>query len=60
MKVLDLINELERLKQELKDKEIMVYSPNGLLSPAEIKFKLKNEKNIWDKSEENVECIVLS
>ncbi|MHA1757371.1 MAG: hypothetical protein ACTSVV_11415 [Promethearchaeota archaeon] len=42
MKILDkFIKELQRIKKELKNKEIVIKAENGLLLPPEIKFILK-------------------
>ncbi len=59
MNVKELIKNLQNIKQELQEKEVTVMQPNGLLTPAEIKFQLKEPSKL-DKTKDNVECIILS
>ena len=58
MKVKQLIKELQNIKESLQDKEIFVYGENGLRTLPEIKYVM-NDYSKLDKSEENVECVIL-
>ena len=59
MTVNDLINELQMLKKELKDKEVVVQAPNGVLFEPKIKFRHKDPSTFLNNSAENVESVVL-
>jgi len=57
--VFELIIKLQNIKEELKDKEVLVVAENGLLVEPEIKVSLKDYSK-HDKTKENVEYIVLT
>ena len=57
--VSQLIRQLQNLKPELQEKEVMVIAQNGLLMEPQIKFSVKEKGNL-DKTKENVEYVVLT
>lgn len=60
MTVKQLAKKLGELKSSLQDKEIVIEAQNGLLLSPEIKFKLYDSHDILNRSDENVEQIILS
>lgn len=59
MTVKELINNLSNLKEELQDKEIKMYSPNGFFIEPEIKLNLINEMDCHNKSKDNVKYVII-
>jgi len=59
MKVTELIQKLNLLKDELKECDIKVIAQNGLLFEPVIKFQLKEKGNL-DKTKDNVENIIIT
>ena len=59
MTVRDLIRELDGLKEELKDIEVRVRQPNGLLTEPSIKFLRKNPYDPWSLTKENTRFVVI-
>jgi len=59
MNINELIRKLENMRDDLKEKDIVVEAENGLLLPPEIKFKLKNPSDALNLSSENVEYILI-
>ena len=57
--VRELANRLLKVREDLQDKEIVIINENGTETPPEIKFVLKDEYDVLNKSSENVEKIVL-
>lgn len=55
-KLIEVLNKYERYM----DTEVEIECPNELLVSPSIKFKLKDESDIFNRSAENVESIVLS
>lgn len=55
-KLIELLNTYDKFM----DTEVEIECPNELLVSPSIKFKLKDESNIFNRSVENVESIVLS
>lgn len=53
------IAELDSLKEELKDKEIVTVAPNGLLFQPKANLMLKDKHDVLNFSKENVERIVI-
>jgi len=60
MKVSEFIDRLNVLKDELKDKDIVIVASNGLLVTPEIKFQLKNQMDSFNLSGDNVEYVILT
>jgi len=60
MKVNELIRKLENMRDDLKEKDIVIEAENGVLLPLEIKFKLKNPYDALNLSDENVEYVVIA
>lgn len=50
---------LSNLKDELQDKPVYIKDKEGNLVPFDVKFILKDPMNVWDKSKDNVESIIL-
>ena len=57
MKLKEFINQLENIKNELKDTEIYIISRSGLMVSPELKFSLRDYS--LDKTKKNVEFIVI-
>lgn len=53
------LKQFENCDKELLQKEVVVVTPNGLLTEPKIKFEFK-EKYTLDHSPDNIERIVLS
>jgi len=53
-----LAKQLLNIRPDLQDKEVFVYTKNGMLVPPDVKFHLKDLGNI-SKDKKNVEAIVL-
>ena len=60
MNVNELVRKLESIRDDLKEKDIVIEAENGMLLPPEIKFKLKNPSDALNLSSENVEYIVIT
>lgn len=60
MKLEELIEQLQNVKDSLKDKEVFVVAENGLLMEPKIKSVLIDYRNAYDQSEENVKCLIVS
>lgn len=59
MKIKELINKLNSLKDELKECDVKIIAQNGLLFDPVIKFQLK-EKGNMSKTKDNVLNIILT
>lgn len=59
MKLKYFIKKLDSLKDELKEKEVCVVAPNGLLVEPQIKYEQRDLMKVLDFSDENIERIVL-
>ena len=59
MKLKHFIEKLDSLRDGLKEKEVCVIAPNGLLMEPQIRYKQKDPMKVLDFSDENVERIVL-
>jgi len=59
MTVKEFIKKLESLKDELKDIEIKVRQPNGILTTPEIKFVLNSPYKFPTLTKENVKFIII-
>jgi len=59
MKVKHFIEKLDSIKDELKEKEVRIVAPNGLLMEPQIRYDQKDPMKVLDFSDENVERIVL-
>ena len=60
MTVNELIKTLQNLKPELKEKEVKIFREAGELWIAtEVKLVLKDPYNVWDRSKNNVDYIVI-
>ena len=59
MTVNDFIKELQRLQPKLRDKDVVIQCPNGLLVEPKAKMLLKDEKNIFGGIE-NVKSMVIT
>ena len=53
------IDDLNRIKQELRDKEIVIQASNGLLFEPKVKFIVKEIHNL-NKDAENVDKIIIT
>ena len=54
------IRNLQNIKDELKQSDVVVIAENGLELTPKIKFKLKDKHKISELSKENVESIVIT
>ena len=59
MNVKELIEKLEHLKKEMHDKEIVVYSPNGLCMEPKIKIELYDDLDPLNKGSDNIKRVIL-
>ena len=59
MTLQEFIDELNSIKDSLKNNQIKLIKPNGILTTPDIKFKLKDEMDSLNLSNENVEYIVI-
>ena len=59
MYVEEFITKLQKLKKELKHKNIKIVSQNGLLQKPELKIVLKDKTDALNLSEENVDYILI-
>ena len=55
-KLIEILNTYDRYM----DTEVEIECPNELLVSPSIKYKLKNEKDLFNRSPDNVESIVIS
>lgn len=60
MTVNDLIKHLENYSDEMKEKEIRIVCPNGLLVDPMIKFVLKDKSQIFNYGCDNIKTIVFT
>jgi len=59
MKLRHFIEKLDSIKDELKEKEVCIVAPNGLLMEPQIRYEQRDPMKVLDLSEENVKRIVL-
>ena len=59
MNVNELVRRLESIRDDLKEKDVVIEAENGMLLPPEIKFKLKKTGDVLNFSNENVEYILI-
>ena len=60
MKARELLKELQNLKEDLLEKDIIIIAPNGLEFDPKIKFKLIDKYDPLNISSENIELLVIS
>jgi hypothetical protein len=59
MTVNQFIKVLQKIKPELRDKDIMIWGLNGIEYAPGVHFKLKDRMDAFNKSAENVDYILL-
>lgn len=59
MTVNDFINELQKLPDERKEKEIVVIAPNCMEFEPKLRIKLIDKYDVLNKSENNIESTVI-
>lgn len=59
MKISGLIAILEKLPDNIKDKDVVVIAPNGLEFEPAIKYQLKDRGDALNFQAENIEKVVL-
>jgi len=59
MTINEFINELQKLSNERKEKEIFVIAPNGLEFEPKLRIKLIDKYDVLNKSENNIESTVI-
>lgn len=58
MTLRDFINDLQRLKPSLMDKEIVIVAPNGLQFEPKVKMVYDNMADIFDAEKEPTQLVI--
>jgi hypothetical protein len=60
MTINELIKELNALREDIKNKDVVVIQHNGLQTEPDIKFELIDHLNPFNMSSENIKRVVLT
>lgn len=60
MTVDDLIRQLQGYSKEIREKEIKVEAPNGLMLTPEVKLVLKDRYNVLNHGVDNIDYLLIT
>ncbi len=60
MTVNELIKRLKNYPSEIREKQIQIQAPNGLIMKPEIKTMLKNQHDPLNHTADNIECLIIT